>query len=406
MLRGPPRGASRPTSPSGLGSWPGTGGGDPGAGRRSDRGACARCAAPGRAAGPPAGACSRGSPVDARRGRSAGGRGLPGADRPGPGRRRVPAARRRWRSGAARPMRWPAAALPRRGPDRARAPRARSSRSPPTSSEAEVLAAVDGDVQRGGRRCGGTTRSQRPPRARTVQPVGRAGAVVGGRPGRRPVPRRPPPCSTGCARDRGRSLRWTPEARALQGRLQFLHGWAPRRLARRVRRALLATLDDWLGPLLPGATGRRDLERVDLRPGPARPARRTTPAGSSTGSRPRRSPRPTGVRSPSTTTTARLGRRPGSSSCSGSPSTRRWRGGAVPGGARAAVAGGPADPGDRRPARLLARLVGRGPQGHGRPLPEAPVARRPVHGDPAAAPALPLTWTNVRQHRRITPTHG
>ncbi|MCU1371488.1 MAG: putative ATP-dependent helicase, partial [Ilumatobacteraceae bacterium] len=62
----------------------------------------------------------------------------------------------------------------------------------------------------------------------------------------------------------GTVLRWTPSARSLQGRLAFLHRTDPAAWPDVSDAALLATLDDWLGPLLPGAVGRRDLERVDL----------------------------------------------------------------------------------------------------------------------------------------------
>lgn len=62
----------------------------------------------------------------------------------------------------------------------------------------------------------------------------------------------------------GAALRWTDGSRALQGRLAFLHQQDPERWRDVSDPALLATLDDWLAPLLPGATGRRDLERVDL----------------------------------------------------------------------------------------------------------------------------------------------
>ncbi|MGN6696146.1 MAG: ATP-dependent helicase HrpB [Aquihabitans sp.] len=62
----------------------------------------------------------------------------------------------------------------------------------------------------------------------------------------------------------GAILRWTPAARTLQGRLAFLHGLRPDAWPDVADTALLATLDDWLAPLLPGATSRRDLERIDL----------------------------------------------------------------------------------------------------------------------------------------------
>jgi ATP-dependent helicase HrpB len=58
-------------------------------------------------------------------------------------------------------------------------------------------------------------------------------------------------------------LRWTDAARALQARAVFAagrrEGWPDV-----ADDALLADLDGWLAPLLAGATGRRDLERVDL----------------------------------------------------------------------------------------------------------------------------------------------
>lgn len=62
----------------------------------------------------------------------------------------------------------------------------------------------------------------------------------------------------------GAVLRWTPAARIVQGRLAFLHARQPEVWPDVSDRALLATLEEWLAPLLPGAVGRRDLERVDL----------------------------------------------------------------------------------------------------------------------------------------------
>jgi ATP-dependent helicase HrpB len=60
------------------------------------------------------------------------------------------------------------------------------------------------------------------------------------------------------------ALRWTDAATSLRMRVEFLHrtvgapwpDWSTTRL--------LAALDDWLAPYLPGATGRADLERLDL----------------------------------------------------------------------------------------------------------------------------------------------
>ncbi|WP_421121938.1 ATP-dependent helicase C-terminal domain-containing protein [Aquihabitans daechungensis] len=62
----------------------------------------------------------------------------------------------------------------------------------------------------------------------------------------------------------GEVLRWTAGARTLQGRLAFLHGLQPGSWPDVSDAALLATLEGWLAPMLPGATGRRDLDRVDL----------------------------------------------------------------------------------------------------------------------------------------------
>ncbi|WP_426570637.1 ATP-dependent helicase C-terminal domain-containing protein [Aquihabitans sp. McL0605] len=94
----------------------------------------------------------------------------------------------------------------------------------------------------------------------------RAGALVLASSDRAPAPG---PAVTEVLLDRVRAtqggiLRWTPGARALQGRLQFLHGLDPGAWPEVSDAGLLATLDEWLGPLLPGAKGRRDLERIDL----------------------------------------------------------------------------------------------------------------------------------------------
>ena len=62
----------------------------------------------------------------------------------------------------------------------------------------------------------------------------------------------------------GALLAWTPGARALQGRLAFLHDVQPGSWPDVSDAALLATLEAWLAPMVPGATGRRDLERVDV----------------------------------------------------------------------------------------------------------------------------------------------
>ena len=62
----------------------------------------------------------------------------------------------------------------------------------------------------------------------------------------------------------GAALAWTPGARALQGRLGFLYRLDADRWPDVSDAALLADLDRWLAPYLVAATGRRDLERIDL----------------------------------------------------------------------------------------------------------------------------------------------
>lgn len=62
----------------------------------------------------------------------------------------------------------------------------------------------------------------------------------------------------------GGVLGWSRGARAVQQRLQFLHGREPARWPDVSDEALMADLDGWVGPYLAGATGRRDLEGLDL----------------------------------------------------------------------------------------------------------------------------------------------
>lgn len=62
----------------------------------------------------------------------------------------------------------------------------------------------------------------------------------------------------------GAVLPWNGGARSLQARLGFLHGVDPGRWPDVSDAALLADLDRWLAPHLAGATGRRDLARIDL----------------------------------------------------------------------------------------------------------------------------------------------
>jgi ATP-dependent helicase HrpB len=60
------------------------------------------------------------------------------------------------------------------------------------------------------------------------------------------------------------ALRWTAAARALQQRAGFAHRTLGDPWPDLSDAALLATLDDWLLPLLAGATGRADIEAVDV----------------------------------------------------------------------------------------------------------------------------------------------
>ena len=60
------------------------------------------------------------------------------------------------------------------------------------------------------------------------------------------------------------ALRWTPEARSLQARVGFLRRHQGDDWPDLADAALLADLATWLAPLLAGATGRADLEAIDL----------------------------------------------------------------------------------------------------------------------------------------------
>ena len=94
----------------------------------------------------------------------------------------------------------------------------------------------------------------------------RLGALDLGTYDRRPAPG---PATTAALLQRVRStklaaLRWTDAARSLQQRAAFLHRHLGDPWPDLSDRALQADLDEWLGPLLAGATGRGDLEAVDL----------------------------------------------------------------------------------------------------------------------------------------------
>ena len=128
-------------------------------------------------------------------------------------------------------------------------------------SEAEVLAAVGDDIDEVRALRWDDGRDDL--RQRTER---RSGALILGSTDGRPAPG---PATTAALVDRvqatsGAILRWTPGARTLQGRLQFLHQVRGDPWPDVSDAALLATLDEWLAPLLPGATGRRDLQAIDL----------------------------------------------------------------------------------------------------------------------------------------------
>jgi ATP-dependent helicase HrpB len=82
-------------------------------------------------------------------------------------------------------------------------------------------------------------------------------------------------------------LRWTDSARALQQRAAFARRVLGESWPDLSDGALLATLDDWLTPLLAGATSRAHVEAVDVHaalrgrfgPGMARELDRVAPAG-------------------------------------------------------------------------------------------------------------------------------
>ncbi|WP_102125048.1 ATP-dependent helicase HrpB [Deinococcus planocerae] len=63
-------------------------------------------------------------------------------------------------------------------------------------------------------------------------------------------------------------LNWTPEAEALRARVESLRRWRPKETGwpDLSDQALLATLEDWLGPSLEGVRTRDDLKRVNLVP--------------------------------------------------------------------------------------------------------------------------------------------
>ena len=186
-------------------------------------------------------------------------------------------------------------------------------------------------------------------------------------------------------------LPWPESAQALRHRAAFAAAHDPA-IPSLDDAALLATIDDWLAPLL---TGKRRLDAIEGLRGALdgllgyeamraidrlAPTHFTSPAGST---------HPIDYAAP------------------GRPSSRSPRAGAVR--PKGASGGGgrarPTDAGDHqssaspdpdhaRPARLLGGVVARGGQGNARPLPAPPVARRPRRrpADAAHQAGKPLIW--------------
>ena len=178
------------------------------------------------------------------------------------------------------------------------------------------------------------------------------------------------------------ALGWGGASAGLRARVAFLRGhddaWPDLDDA-----ALLARLDEWLPPLLAGKAGLKQVSDAALEQALAR----TDPLG------PAAAPRRRGARALD-----------GPDRLDGGDRLRRrgWSAGRHPGAggvraecppdggrrsdhAGAALAGATAHSVDQGPARLLGRLLGGGAQGHARPLPQAPLARRP-RWRPADAP--------------------
>jgi ATP-dependent helicase HrpB len=60
------------------------------------------------------------------------------------------------------------------------------------------------------------------------------------------------------------ALRWTATATSLRERVEFLHRTVGEPWPDWSSEQLVSTVDEWLAPYLPGATGRADLERLDV----------------------------------------------------------------------------------------------------------------------------------------------
>ena len=174
------------------------------------------------------------------------------------------------------------------------------------------------------------------------------------------------------------ALPWTGAARSLQARVAFLRAVAGEPWPDLSDAALRRSLDDWLAPLLAGATGRAALDRLDL----PRVLRGLVPpqvAGDLDRLAPEALAVPTGRRV--RLDYGRRPRRPAGAGRAGPGHVRRPRdahGGRRPGpgGAAPAVAGRAAGAGHERPGGVLGGVVARGPQGDGGPVPEARLADR------------------------------
>ena len=170
----------------------------------------------------------------------------------------------------------------------------------------------------------------RRPAAALRAPPRRARPRVQRRAGPGRARRRPPPSSSRCAPPASPCCGGAMRDRALQARIGFARPALGGDWPDVTDDALLDSLDDWLAPRLAGATGRADLERIDLGPHPAG-HRRPPPGGRARP--PRARPGGRGERadaSPSTTRASSRRSRCGSRTCSAPPSTRPWRRGRVP----------------------------------------------------------------------------